>query len=139
MGGVTQGPATSGENRGGGAPVLRFADTARRLGAAARAAELEVPAFRCPPRVPGAHRTLRRYPGGAVISVVLKDRQFAEVRADMVEGVLAVNRLQGEAATRVRDALLDALDPDPALTSDGPALTSGGTQARMAERQTRAA
>ena len=130
MGGVTQGSATTGASRGGGAPVLRFADTARRLGAAARAADLEVPAFRCPPRVPGAHRTLRRYPGGSVISVVLKDRQFAEVRADMVEGVLAVNRLQGEAATRVRDALLDALDPDAAVTS---------SEARMVERQTRAA
>ena len=58
----------------GGAPVLRFADTARRLGAAARAAGLTVPAFRCPPRVPGACRTVRRFPGGSVISVVLGGR-----------------------------------------------------------------
>jgi hypothetical protein len=80
--------------------------------------------------VPGASRTLRRYSGGAVVSVVLSGREFAEVRADMVEGVLAVNRLEGEAATRVRDALLDALGAPPALTSD---------EARVSERQTRAA
>jgi hypothetical protein len=130
MGGVTQVPATTGASRGGGAPVLRFADTARRLGAAARAANLAVPAFRCPPRVPGASRTLRRYTGGAVVSVILSGREFSDVRADMVEGVLAANRLEGEAATRVREALLDALDDRPVLTSE---------KARVAERQTRAA
>ena len=54
-------------------PVMRFADAAKRLGAATRAAGLTVPAFRCPPRVPGARRTVRRYPGGAVVSVVLRD------------------------------------------------------------------
>src|SRR5262249_38554290 len=108
------------------APVLRFADTARRLGAAARAAELVVPAFRCPPRVPGASRTVRRYPGGSVVSVVLKDRPFSAVAADMVEGVLVVNRLEGEAAHCLRSTLLDAAG----LPCE---------HARMAERQTRAA
>ena len=108
------------------APVLRFADTARRLGAAAHAAELVVPAFRCPPRVPGACRTVRRYPGGSVVSVVLKNRPFEAVAADMVEGVLVVNRLEGEAARRVRGTLLDAAG----LPCE---------DARMAERQTRAA
>ena len=43
-------------------PALRFADAARRLGAAAHEAGLQVPAFRSPPRVPGAARTIRRYP-----------------------------------------------------------------------------
>ena len=106
--------------------MLRFAETARRLGGAARAAALVVPAFRCPPRVPGASRTVRRYSGGSVVSVVLKDRQFDDVAADMVEGVVVVNRLDGEAARRVRATLLEALGlPSP--------------EARMAERQTRAA
>jgi hypothetical protein len=101
----TGGARARGQDRG---PVLRFADAARCLGAAARSAGLVVPAFRSPPRVPGAARTLRRYPGGAVVSVRL-DRPFEEVRADMVEGVVVVNRLDGEAALRFRTALLEAV------------------------------
>ena len=74
-------------------PATRFADVARRLGAATHEAGLAVPAFRCPPRAPGARRTIRRYPGGAVVSVRLRDRPFAEVVTDMVDGVLAANRV----------------------------------------------
>ena len=48
------------------AGALLFSQAARRLGAATRAAGLVVPAFRCPPRVGGALRTIRRYPGGAL-------------------------------------------------------------------------
>lgn len=96
-------------------PTLRFARTARRLGAAARAAELTVPAFRCPPRVAGVKRTIRRYPGGAVVSVLLRDRPFDEVAADMVEGVIVVNHLEGEAATRIRGALAEVLEDAPAV------------------------
>jgi len=112
---------------------VQFAHAARRLGAAARAAGLTVPAFRSPPRVPGAQRTLRRYPGGAVISVTLRDRPLAEVTADMVEGLVRVNRLDGDAAGRARAALLDAAHE--AVRDDR--LPSAG--ARMAERQTQAA
>ncbi len=96
--------------------TLHFARTARRLGSAARAADLTVPAFRCPPRVAGATRTLRRYPGGAVVSVRLRDRPFEAVAADMVEGVIVVNGLTGEAATRMRAVLIQAVD-----TSEVPA------------------
>src|SRR6478609_6931793 len=60
-------------------PALRFADTARRLGAAAHEARLSVPAFRSPPRVADAARTIRRYPAGAVVSVRLRGRPFPEV------------------------------------------------------------
>lgn len=58
-----------------------------------------------------AARTIRRYPGGAVVSVRLRDRAFDAVAADMVEGVIVVNRLEGEAATRMRVALTDATEP----------------------------
>jgi hypothetical protein len=94
-------------------PALRFADAAKRLGGATRAAGLVVPAFRCPPRVPGARRTVRRYPGGAVVSVVLRDRPWDEIVGDLVEGVLVVNRLEGEAALRLRTALLASLGSSP--------------------------
>ncbi|MBM3670862.1 MAG: hypothetical protein FJW86_01550 [Actinobacteria bacterium] len=69
---------------------------------------------------------MRRFPGGSVISVVLDGREFGEVATDMVEGVLVVNQLEGEAAHRFRDALRSAAG----LPSN---------EARMAERQTRAA
>jgi len=92
--------------------VLRFATAARRLGAAARAAGLTVPAFRSPPRHPRAVRTIRRLPGGSVIAVRLQQRAFADVVTDMIEGVLATNRLEGEAAARLRAVLRAALSPE---------------------------
>jgi hypothetical protein len=90
-------------------PVVRFATAARRIGAAARAAGLSVPAFRSPPRHPRAVRTIRRLPGGSVIAVRVRERAFADVVTDMIEGVLAANRLEGEAAVRVRTMLLAAV------------------------------
>ena len=81
-------------------PALHFADSARRLGTASRAAGLTVPAFRCPPRCAGAARTVRRYPGGAVMSVSLRGRPFEQVLADMVEGVLVANRVEPAEPTR---------------------------------------
>ena len=86
----------------------RFAQAARRLGAAARAAGLTVPAFRSPPRRPGAPRTIRRLPGGPVVAVVLRGRAFDDVLVDMVEGIVIANQLRDPAATRVRRALLEA-------------------------------
>jgi hypothetical protein len=117
--------------------VVWFADAARRLGAATRAGGLVVPAFRCPPRVPGAARTVRRYPGGAVVSVTLKGRARDEVAADMVEGVLVVNRLEGEAALRFRTALLEAIGAPPA-PSDLPSMPPPSGE-RAEQRETQAA
>jgi len=93
-------------------PALRFADAARRLGAATHAVGLTVPAFRCPPRVAGADRTIRRYPGGAVVSVRLRGRPFEAAVADMVEGVLVTNRVPEPDLPRVRSTLIAAVgDP----------------------------
>jgi len=89
--------------------VEAFAAAARRLGDAARAAGLAVPAFRSPPRVAGAVRTIRRYPGGTVVSVQLRDRAHEAVAADMVEGVVVTNGLTGEAALRARTLLAVAV------------------------------
>ena len=89
--------------------VEAFAAAARRLGDAARAAGLAVPAFRSPPRVPGAARTVRRYPGGTVVSVQLRGRPHEVIAADMVEGVVVTNRLTGDAALRARTLLAAAL------------------------------
>jgi hypothetical protein len=44
-----------------------------------------------------------------VVAVALRGRSFGDVVDDMVEGVVAANRLSGEAAVRVRHALLAAV------------------------------
>ncbi len=91
------------------APPLRFAELARRIGAAARAAGLVVPAFRTPPRRAGVARTIRRLPGGPVVAVRSRSRPTADVVADMVEGVVVANGLTADAARRVRESLLGAV------------------------------
>jgi len=91
------------------APPIRFAELARRIGAAARAAGLVVPAFRTPPRRAGVARTIRRLPGGPVVAVRLRARPSADVLTDMVEGVVVANGLTGDAAGRVRAVFLSAV------------------------------
>jgi hypothetical protein len=88
-----------------------FGDLVRQVGMAARAAGLAVPAFRSPPRAPGANRTIRRLPGGAVVSVRIGARPSSAVAGDLVDGVIAANALDERAAARVRAALLRAVDP----------------------------
>lgn len=91
-----------------------------------------------------ASRTLRRYPGGAVVSVTLRDRTYVEVVDDMIDGVLAANRVSAESVPRLRRAFQLALGddlPEPeidltALEAEPPTLTP---VARVAERQTQAA
>jgi hypothetical protein len=118
--------------------VEGFAAAARQLAKAARAAGLVVPAFRSPPRVPGAARTLRRYPGGALVSVRLHGRPFDEVVADMVEGVVVANRLTGDAALRARTALAESVVGVVCGSPPGRRGLASG-QARVVKRQTRAA
>ncbi len=97
--------------------ALHFAAAARTLGDAARRRRLLVPAFRSPPRRPGAARTVRRWPdGGATVSVEVVGRPHEAVVADMVEGIVVVNRLAGAEATRVRTALWEAVTADAAVS-----------------------
>lgn len=87
------------------APSVRFAVTARAVADGARALGLVVPAFRSPPRLPGASRTIVRRSEGTVVSVAAKGRPFGSVVADLVEGVIAANELVGAEAGVVRDQL----------------------------------
>lgn len=92
------------------ASAVHFAAVARTLGQAARQRSLVVPAFRSPPRRPGASRTLRRWPdGGATVSVEVSGRPREAVVADMVEGVVVVNAVTGPDATRLRTSLWEAV------------------------------
>ena len=88
---------------------LRFARLARSLGEAARAQGLRAPSFRSPPRLPGVSRSIMRRGPGVTVAVALRDRPWAAVVADMVEGVVAANRLAGVGADRARAALWEAV------------------------------
>ena len=89
---------------------LRFAETVRRLVAAARPLGLATPTFRSPPGLAGADRTIRRRPDGSVVvAVALRGRPWPVVEADLVEGVLAANGLLGPVAERARVSLLACL------------------------------
>jgi hypothetical protein len=86
-----------------------FAHAARTLTAEARRRGLVGPSFRCPPRLLGVDRTLRRRPGGVVVAVRIKGRPWPAVLGDMIEGVVVANSLPAPQATRVRTELWDAL------------------------------
>ena len=97
--------------------ALRFAELARTLGVAARAQGLTMPAFRSPPRVAGAHRTVRRRVGGVTVAVRLRGRPWPAVVADMVEGVVVANDLAGTAAAPARAALWEAVGERGAMAA----------------------
>ena len=94
-------------------PALDFAHAARTLASEARRQGLVAPSFRCPPKVVGVQRTLRRHSHGAVVSVLVKGRPWLAVLGDMVEGVVVANRLSPPQADRVRDGLWQSLGVEP--------------------------
>lgn len=91
------------------ASTLEFATAARSISAAARRIGLVSPGFRTPPRLVGVDRTLRRHPTGATIAVRVRGRPWAAIVADMIDGVIVVNRLDAHRANRVRADLWEAV------------------------------
>ena len=100
--------------------TLQFAEAARSLARSARARGLVAPTFRSPPRVVGVDRSLRRHGERTVVSVRLRGRPWVAVAADMVEGVIVANRLEGPAALRVRGALWSSLGFSTAVDENAP-------------------
>lgn len=90
------------------ASTVEFAAAARTLTREARRRGLVGPSFRCPPRLVGVDRTLRRHGDGVVVSVRLRGRPWVAVLADMIEGVVVANRLQPPHADRLRNELWSA-------------------------------
>lgn len=90
---------------------VHFSSAARALVSTARRMELKtVPAFRSPPKVTGAERTISRRPDGSVtVAVRLRGRPWPAVLADMVEGIVTANELPAADAGGVRAALWSAL------------------------------
>ncbi|MDE0802263.1 MAG: hypothetical protein OSA99_02965 [Acidimicrobiales bacterium] len=97
--------------------TLAFAHAVRTLSESARLQNLDVPMFRSPPRRSTAMRTVRRTPRGATISVVVADRPWTNVLADLIDGLVLVNGLDGRAAIRCRTALWSALERDEVLAA----------------------
>lgn len=90
---------------------LRFAHTVQALGVTARELGLVVPGFRSPPRLVGVQRSIKRSSGGATVAVAVRGRPWPAVQADLIEGIVAANRLKSPAADRAREALWGAIAP----------------------------
>jgi hypothetical protein len=95
--------------------TLDFANAARALGREARRRGLVAPSYRCPPRIVGVHRSVRRHPNGVVVAVQLKGRPWMAVLGDMIEGVVVANRLQPPHADRLRTDLWQVVGGGPAV------------------------
>ena len=92
-----------------GGTTMMFATAARFLANEAQRCGLDAPGFRSPPRTLGVQRTLRRTEHGGVVAVLVRDRPFVAVLADMIEGVIVVNRLSTPDADTIRTALWESL------------------------------
>ena len=96
---------------------MRFAVAARVVSDEARRVGLRVPAFKCPPRIAGAHRTVRRAGKDVVVAVQAKGRPWGAVIADLVEGVVVANELSGVDAGRARALLWEAIAGQEAVAA----------------------
>ena len=89
--------------------AIEFANAARTLTQEAQRRGLIGPSYRCPPRIVGVDRSLRRHAEGAVVAVTVRGRPWAAVLADMIEGVVVANRIPPARAFRLRTDLWAAL------------------------------
>jgi hypothetical protein len=87
------------------ASTVDFAAAARTLTREARGRGLIGPSFRCPPRLVGVDRTIRRRGDRAIVSVRLRGRPWVAVLADMIEGVVVANQLAPPRSDRLRAEL----------------------------------
>lgn len=99
---------------------MLFAAAARLIAVEAQRYGLVAPSFRSPPRVVGVDRTVRRHEHGGVVAVVVRHRPFVAVIADMIEGVVVVNRLVAPEADQVRTGLWAMAEMADLLTGDVP-------------------
>ena len=96
--------------------ALDFASAVRVIGSTLQRMGFSVPVFRSPPRIVGVDRSIRRRRGEgsgatAVVSVRVKDRPWAAVVADLVEGAVVMHSLDSPEADRLRGELWAELEP----------------------------
>jgi len=90
---------------------VRFAEIGLLLAGESRRSGGLAPSFRSPPRTSGRDRALRRRADGSVsVAVRLSGRPFVAVVADMIEGTIAANRLEGQVAEDLRRRLWAAVE-----------------------------
>ena len=112
--------------------ALDFAHAARVLGREARRRGLVAPSYRCPPRIVGVQRSVRRLSkGGAVVAVQLKGRPWLAVLGDMIEGVVVANALQPPQADRLRNELWRLVGAQPTQVP-APVNATKGPMAKVA-------
>jgi hypothetical protein len=76
-----------------------FAEVVRQLQRATAAAGMRMPGFASPPRLASARRTIRWLAEDrALVAVRRGDRAADAVVTDMIDGVVAANRLSGSEA-----------------------------------------
>lgn len=103
---------------------VRFAQIARQLNQVAKAAGMNTPAFRSPPKTRGLQRSIKRRPdGSATVSVSLRGRPAVAVVADMIDGVMAANEPGSTRSAVVRDRLWSAATPFLAMAEERPEST----------------
>src|SRR5262245_31732335 len=98
--------------------TLRFAQAVQAIAQTARDLDLVVPSYRSPPRLVGALRSIKRWDGGATVAVAVRGRPWPAVQADLIEGVVAANRLEPPASDRARAELWLALEPQPPAAAE---------------------
>jgi hypothetical protein len=103
---------------GGMSSTADFAAAARTLTREARRRGLIGPSFRCPPRLVGVDRTIRRREDGAIVSVRRRGRPWPAVLGDMIEGVVVANRLGPPQSDRLRTDLWSVCDAAPSEPTD---------------------
>ena len=114
------------------ATTIDFASAARTLTREARRRGLTAPSYRCPPRIVGLDRSIRRRPdAGAVVSVRVAGRPLAAMVADMIEGVVVTNSLRPPRADRVRAELWATVErlfvtDAPTSATEGPITPIAG-------------
>jgi hypothetical protein len=101
------------------ATTVDYAQVARLLSRATRRLSLTAPGFRCPPRLVGVDRTIRRRETGCVVSVRVKGRPQAAVLADMIEGIVVSNALVAPEADRLRSELWSVVDASVSAALSG--------------------
>ena len=117
------------------ATSLRFSAAARTLGLVARRQGLAVPGFRSPPRLTEVDRTLRRRAdGGATVAVRLKGRPWVAVLADMIDGIVVANGLDGAEAARVRTLLWCSVEGEAGSGEPTPPPRAAARARRRPER-----
>ena len=117
------------------ATTVQFAAAARALAAAARRFGLAAPTFRTPPRLVGLDRSMRRHAQGGVVSVRLRGRPWVAVLADMIDGVVAVNRLDARRANRARADLWHVVAVHAGVDPDEHRVSLPGANSRLRARR----